>query len=497
MDGKNYINGKWVDARSGRTFESRNPAHWNEVIGVLPDSSAEDVQQAVEAAKAAFEKWRRIPAPKRGEILRRAGEILLEKKKDLARLMTREIGKIVKETEGDVQEAIDTAFYAAGETRRLFGYTTPSELPDKLALTFRQPVGVVGVITAWNFPIAVPAWKIFPALAAGNTIVFKPAPDASVSARAFVEVFEEAGLPEGVFNLVFGTLEAGKTIVEHPDIQVIAFTGGTETGRRIYEAAGRLLKRVSLELGGKNPQIVMPSADLDLAVDGALWGAYGTTGQRCTSTSRLILHNDIYDAFMEKFLARARSLKVGDGLLEDTDVGPVINKPQLEKDVMYVEIGKKEGARLTLGGEVLKGGMYDEGYFFSPTVFEDVTPEMRIFKEEIFGPILSVIRVSSLDEAIRVANAVSYGLSSSIYTHDVREAMRATQELESGITYVNAPTIGAESHLPFGGVKDTGNGAREGGWTVFDIFTEWKTVYIDYSGRLQKAQIDTWSDDEA
>lgn len=491
---KNYIGGKWVPSTSSRTFESRNPAHWDEVLGVFPDSTEEDAQKAVDAAKEAFRTWSRMPAPKRGEILRNAGEILLARKKEIARVMTREIGKVLKEAEGDVQEAIDTAFYSAGETRRMFGYTTPSELPNKYALTFRTPVGIAGIITAWNFPIAVPAWKIFPALAAGNTVIFKPAPDASLTATYFVEVFEEAGLPPGVFNLVFGAGIAGKAIVEHPDIKIIAFTGGTETGKKIYEAAGRRLKRVSLELGGKNPQIVMPSADLDLAVEGAVWGAYGTTGQRCTSTSRLILHEAIYDAFMEKFRDRVSRIKIGDGLDPEVEMGPVINKTQLEKDLMYVKIGQEEGALLTYGGKQLTEGPYAEGWFMEPTIFENVTPQMRIFQEEIFGPVLSVIRVKSFEEAIQVANAVRYGLSSSIYTRDTVEAMRAVQELEAGITYVNAPTIGAESHLPFGGVKDTGNGAREGGWTVFDIFTEWKTVYIDFSGKLQKAQIDTWEE---
>lgn len=490
-----YIGGSWVSPTSAKTFESRNPAHWDEVLGRFPDASAEDVDRAVQAARDAFQTWAKMPAPKRGEILRRVGEILLARKSEIARVMTREIGKVLKEAEGDVQEAIDTAFYAAGETRRLFGYTTPSELPNKYALTLRVPVGVAGVITAWNFPIAVPSWKIFPALAAGNTVVFKPAPDASLTATYFVEVFEEAGLPPGVFNLVFGTVESGKAIVEHPDIRIIAFTGGTETGRRIYESAGKRLKRVSLELGGKNPQIVMPSADLDLAVEGALWGAYGTTGQRCTSTSRLILHDAIYEPFMKSFREKASAIRIGDGLDPEVEMGPVINPTQLEKILMYIEIGKQEGARLTLGGNPLKEGSYANGIFMEPTIFEDVTPTMRIFKEEIFGPVLSVIRVKDFDEAIQVANAVSYGLSSSIYTRDVVEAMRAVAELEAGITYVNAPTIGAESHLPFGGVKDTGNGAREGGWTVFDIFTEWKTVYIDFSGKLQKAQIDTWEND--
>ncbi len=493
---KNYIGGKWVDSRSNRTFESRNPANWDEVIGIFPDSNEEDVQYAVEVAKEAQRKWARVPAPKRGEILRRAGEILMERKEEIARLMSREIGKTLVEARADVQEAIDTAFYAAQETRRLFSYVTPSELPDKYALTLRVPVGIAGVITAWNFPIAVPSWKIFPALAAGNAVIFKPAPDGSATGAELARVLEDAGLPPGVFNIVFGLGIAGRAIVEHPDIKIIAFTGGTETGKLIYQSAAKYVKKVSLELGGKNPQIVMPSAHLDLAVDGALWGAFGTSGQRCTSTSRLILHEDIYDEFMEKFRARLPELIIGDPLDEKTTMGPIINKPSLEKIERYVKLGIEEGAKLTYGGKRLSEGQYAKGWWFEPTIFEDVKPHMKIFQDEIFGPVLSVIKVKSLEEAIEVANAVRYGLSSSIYTNDVREASLAMQLLEAGITYVNAPTIGAESHLPFGGVKETGNGWREGGWTVFDIFTEWKTVYIDYSGKLQKAQIDTWKDFE-
>ncbi|MEO0203098.1 MAG: aldehyde dehydrogenase family protein, partial [candidate division WOR-3 bacterium] len=397
------------------------------------------------------------------------------------------------EAEGDVQEAIDTAFYSAGEGRRLFSYITPSELPNKYALTFRKPIGIVGVITAWNFPIAVPSWKIFPALLAGNSVIFKPAPDSSAVGSIFAEIFQEAGLPDGVFNIVFGYL-AGKYLVEHPDVKVIAFTGGTETGKLIYQSASKYLKRVSLELGGKNPQIVMQSANLDLAVDGVLWGAFGTSGQRCTSTSRLILHEKIYDEFMKKLRNRLEELVVGDPLDPKTNVGPIINPQAIEKIKKYVEIGLNEGAILTYGGNQLKDGYYSKGWWFEPTIFENVNKNMKIFQDEIFGPVLSVIKVSSFEEAIEVANSSRYGLSSSIYTNDINEAMRAIELIEAGITYVNAPTIGAESHLPFGGVKETGNGYREGGWTVFEIFTEWKTVYIDFSGKLQKAQIDTWKE---
>ncbi|MCS7245952.1 MAG: aldehyde dehydrogenase family protein [candidate division WOR-3 bacterium] len=488
---KNYIGGKYQESRSDEKFESRNPANWEEVIGTFPESNEEDLNLAVESAKKAFKLWSKIPAPKRGEIIRKAGEIFLKRKREIAILMSKEIGKTIVEAEGDIQEAIDTAFYASGEGRRLFSYITPSELPNKYALTFKRPIGVVGVITAWNFPIAVPSWKIFPALLAGNTIVFKPAPDASAVGSIFAEIFEEAGLPEGVFNIVYGH-KIGKYIVEHPDIKVIAFTGGTETGKIIYQNASKYLKRVSLELGGKNPQIVMPSANLDLAVDGAIWGAFGTSGQRCTSTSRLILHEKIYSEFMEKFKSRLSEIIIGDPLDPKTNMGPIINQNALEKIKKYVEIGKQEGAILTYGGNELKEGYYSKGFWFEATIFENVKENMRIFQEEIFGPILSIIKVGSFEEAIEVANNSKYGLSSSIYTNDINEAMKAIELIDSGITYINAPTIGAESHLPFGGVKETGNGYREGGWTVFDIFTEWKTVYIDFSQKLQKAQIDTW-----
>ncbi|WP_054684916.1 aldehyde dehydrogenase family protein, partial [Rhodothermus marinus] len=415
-------------------------------------------------------------------------------KNEIARAMTREMGKPFFETRGDVQEAIDTAYYAASETRRLFGHTVPSELPDKFNMTIRQPLGVVGVITAWNFPVAVPSWKIFPALACGNTVVFKPSEDATHSGMLFVQTLIDAGVPPGVINLVHGDAEAGAALVEHPDVNAISFTGSSEVGSRIGGICGRLHKRCSLEMGGKNPLIVMEDADLDLVVNGVLWGAFGTTGQRCTATSRLILHEAVHDEVVERLCEEARRLRLGDGNEEGTDMGPLINQAALEKVQRYVEIGLKEGARLVLGGKRATGPGLDDGFFFEPTIFVDVRPEMRIAQEEIFGPVLSVLKVGSLEEAIEVANNVRYGLSSSIYTRDIGRAFRAIQELEAGIVYVNAPTIGAEAHMPFGGVKQTGNGHREGGWEVFDFYTETKTVYIDYSGRLQRAQIDTAQD---
>ena len=495
IEGKNFINGKWVDSVTGRTFESRNPANWDEVVAVFPASSPEDVEKAVQAAKEAYPKWKKVPAPKRAEIMRRVAEILLERKEELARLMTREMGKVLKEAKGDVQEAIDTGFYAFGEGRRLFSYNTPSELPNKYALTFRQPMGVWGIITPWNFPMALPSWKIFPALLGGNTVVFKPPSDAPAVAAEFVKAFEEAGLPPGVLNMVTGSgREVGEPILTHPDIVGISFTGSSETGKRIAEGAGKQLRKVSLELGGKNGMIVMEDADLELALDGVLWGAYGTTGQRCTATSRLILHEAIFDQFIEMLVERAKALKIGDGLKPEVEVGPLINEGQLRKVDYYVGVGKEEGAKLILGGHRLEEGELAKGWFYAPTIFIDVNPSMRIAQEEIFGPVLSVFKIRSYEEAIEVINSTQYGLSSSIYTRNLLYAMRAIEDIEAGITYVNAPTIGAETHLPFGGVKNTGNGHREGGWTAYEIFTEWKTVYIDFSGKLQKAQIDTWEE---
>ncbi|MDW7988128.1 MAG: aldehyde dehydrogenase family protein, partial [candidate division WOR-3 bacterium] len=468
----NLIGGKYKPANSGKTYKNINPANTDDVIGLFPLSDETDVAEAVEAAKKAYEKWRKVPAPKRGEILRRATEILIERKEELARLMTREMGKVLKETRGDVQEAIDTGLYAAGEGRRLFSYTAPSELPNKTGFVIRQPMGVWGIITPWNFPMAIPSWKIFPALLCGNTVVFKPATYTPASAHEFVRALIEAGIPDGVVNVVYGSgSKVGEAIINHQDICGVSFTGSSEIGKRIAEVCGKTLKRCSLELGGKNAQIVMDDADLDLALEGVLWGAFGTTGQRCTATSRLILHTKIYDKFLTMLKRRTEALKVGDGLDEKTDVGPCVSDVQRDTVHKYVEIGLEEGAKLLCGGKPLTAGKYKKGYFYAPTIFVDVKPNMRIAQEEIFGPVLSVIRVKSFDEAISVLNNTKYGLSSSIYTKNINLAMRAIENIEAGITYVNAPTIGAECHYPFGGVKETGNGHREGGWTVYDIFS--------------------------
>lgn len=488
---QNYIGGAWLDAAEGDTFENINPARNSDLIGRFPKSTGADVDAAVQAARRSLTSWSGMPAPHRGEILRRIGDLLTQRKDDIAHAMTREMGKTFLETRGDVQEAIDTAYYAASETRRLFGHTVPSELPHKFNMTIRRPLGVVGVITAWNFPVAVPTWKIFPALASGNTVVFKPSHDAPHSGMLLVHILVDAGVPDGVVNLIQGTGEAGSAMVNHPDVNAITFTGSTETGSKIGEICGRLHKRFSLEMGGKNPQIVMEDADLDLALEGVLWGAFGTTGQRCTATSRLILHESIHDEFVERLTERARRLRLGYGNDEGVDLGPLINSRGLEKVTRYVGIGKEEGANLVLGGNRAQGEGLDDGFFFEPTIFTGVRREMRIAQEEIFGPVLSVFKVSSYDDAVATANDTKYGLSSSIYTQDVNRAFRAIHEIEAGITYVNGPTIGAEAHMPFGGVKQTGNGHREGGWEVFDFYTETKTIYADYSGKLQRAQIDT------
>jgi aldehyde dehydrogenase (NAD+) len=490
---QNLINGKWVDAKSGRTFENRNPANWDEVVGVFPKSGKEDVDEAVKAARSAFEKWRLVPAPRRGDIMRKIGDMMVARKEELAREMTREMGKVLAETRGDVQEGIDTAYYASSEGRRLFGHTVPSELPNKFAMAIRVPIGVAGIITPWNFPMAIPTWKIFPAVLSGNTVVFKPATDTPKTATTLVEIMMEAGVPEGVVNIVHGGGgEVGTAITLHPDIDLISFTGSTVVGKQISKDASDTLKRVSLELGGKNAQIVMDDADLDLALDGVLWGAFGTTGQRCTATSRLILHEKIYDKFMSMLVDRTKKLRLGDGLLPATEVGPCVNENQRKTVQRYVEIGQKEGATLVAGGSFARGDGLSKGWFHEPTIFADVTQEMRIAKEEIFGPVLSVIRAGSLEESIAILNNTIYGLSSSVYTRDVNKAFVAIRDIKAGITYINVPTIGAEAHLPFGGVKQTGNGHREGGWTVYDFFTEWKAVYVDYSGKLQRAQIDNY-----
>jgi alpha-ketoglutaric semialdehyde dehydrogenase len=488
---QNYIGGEWVDAASGESFETKSPAT-GETLGVFPRSGAEDVDRAVEAAKTAYEEWRLVPAPRRGEILFRFAQLLTEQKDALADLMAREMGKVLPEAAGDVQEAIDMSFYMGGEGRRLFGQTTPSELRDKFNMSVRQPIGVVGVITPWNFPIAIPSWKIAPALVCGNTIVFKPATDTPLLGERFVELLAEAGVPAGVVNIVHGGGgEVGDRLVRHPDVPVITLTGSRETGVAVMRNAADNLKHIHLELGGKNAIIVLDDADLDLAVDGIVWSAFGTSGQRCTAASRVIVQEGVYEELQSRLVSAAEKLRLGPGWEEGVDVGPVINQSALEKIHSYTGIGKDEGAKLLTGGEIASGDGLGDGFFYRPTIFGDVQPGMRVAQEEIFGPTTALIRVRDGDEAIQVSNGIEFGLSSSIFTRDVNTAFRAMRDLEAGITYINAGTIGAEVHLPFGGTKDTGNGHREAGQAALDVFTEWKSIYVDYSGRLQKAQIDT------
>ena len=485
----NSIGGKWVPAQGGRTFFNHNPAT-GEVLGEYPASGPEDVDAAVAAATKAFKAWRLTPAPKRAEIIFRAGEIIRARKEDLARAMTREMGKILAETRGDVQEGIDMAYLAAGEGRRMYGVTTPSEMPNKWAMSVRSPIGVVGVITPWNFPFAIPSWKLMPALVAGNTAVFKPAGDTPEMAWHFTKIFEEAGLPPGVLNLVFGSgSQVGSPMVEHPGISVISFTGSTEVGLSINGVAGKLGKRTSLEMGGKNAVIVMDDANLDLASEAIVWSAFGTTGQRCTACSRVLVHEKVHDELARRVAERAKKLRVGDGLDPQTEMGPVVNASQVATVEKYVAIGKGEG-RLEAGGERLSDGAYAKGHFFQPTLFADVKEDARVAVEEIFGPVLAMVKVKSLEHAVAVNNASAYGLSSSIFTQDVNAAFAAMRDLDTGIVYVNHGTTGAETHLPFGGTRGTGNGHREAGHTMLDPFTEWKSIYVDFSGRLQRAQID-------
>jgi len=486
----NLIGGQWLPAVSGKTMLNLNPADHSDVVGAFPSSHAEDVDLAVRAAKKAYAEWRLVPAPKRAEILVRAGNILTQNKEKFARDMTREMGKVLAETRGDVQEAIDEAFYVAGEGRRLFGQTTPSELQNKFAMSVRMPVGVAGLITPWNFPMAIPSWKLFPALVSGNTCVIKPATDTPLSTYNLVQALMDAGLPPGVVNIVGGTGSAvGAALVEHPDVRAISFTGSSAVGSLVAQRAAAMFKPVSLEMGGKNAQIVMDDANLDLALDGALWGAFGTTGQRCTATSRILLHKGIAAEFTSRFVERARKLKVGNGLDESVEVGPQVNPNQIEISAKYVEIALNEGAKLLAGGHALTEGAYAHGTYFEPTVLGAVTPAMRIAREEVFGPVVSLIEFETFEEAIEIANSIEYGLSAALYTKDVNRAFTAIRDLEAGIVYINAPTIGAEVHLPFGGVKHTGNGHREGSGAI-DFFTTWKSVYVDYSDKLQRAQID-------
>ena len=486
----NFIDGTWETSEGAKFKAVVNPAN-GEKLAEVQMSEAKDVEGAVKVAKRAQKVWAKVPAPRRADYLYEIGRLMKERKEHLAGVLTKEMGKVIEEGRGEVQEGIDMAYYMAGEGRRLFGETTPSELADKFAMSIRAPIGVVGLITPWNFPVAIATWKAFPALVAGNTFLWKPATETPMMAYEMSKIFKEAGLPDGVANVVFGSgPEVGGAMIEHPDIRVISFTGSTETGRSVAEACGRHLKKVSLEMGGKNAVIVMEDADLDLAVDGILWSAFGTAGQRCTACSRVIAHKAIKEELQRKLLEKTKTLTIGDGMDETVKVGPVINAAALKKIHSYIEVGKKEGASLLVGGGILEDAPYDKGYYYSPTIFTDVLPSMRIAQEEIFGPVVSIIEVGSFEEAIEVNNNVIYGLSSSIFTSDVNRVFKAQRDLDTGIVYINAGTSGAEIHLPFGGTKGTGNGHRDSGVAALDVFTEWKSVYIDFSGKLQRAQID-------
>ncbi len=489
----NYINGRWVPSVTGEFFENRNPADTRDLIGVFPKSNEEDVNRAIAAAKGAYQKWRLTPAPKRGELLYQLGQLLVERKEAFAHDMTREMGKVLKETRGDVQEAIDITYFTAGEGRRMYGQTTPSELPNKFAMSVRQPLGVCAIITPWNFPMAIPSWKLIPALLCGNTVVMKPATYTPLSTLNLVKACEQVGIPPGVVNLVTGSgSKVGTPLMSHADVKLVSFTGSTEVGRSVSEACAPSFKRCNLEMGGKNPILVMDDANLELAVDGAIWGGFGTTGQRCTAASRVIVHKKVYKKFVSMFAERAKALRVGNGLNERTEMGPAVSEDQLQTDLHYIDVGKNQDkAKLMCGGRRLTKGEYAHGYFIEPTIFADVHPDMVIAQEEIFGPVVSVIPCRSLEDGIEIANGVRYGLSAAIYTQDVNKAFRSMRDMDTGIFYVNAPTIGAETHLPFGGTKETGNGHREAGVQALDLFSEWKAIYVDYSGALQRAQIDT------
>jgi len=488
----NLIDGAWQPSGSGQLFENRNPAQPGDLIGLFQQSTREDVQHAIDAAARAYLSWRLVPAPRRAEMLFRAAQLLADRKEALARDMTREMGKVLDETRGDVQEAIDMTFFMAGEGRRQSGHTVPSELRDKFAMSVRQPIGVCGLITPWNFPMAIPSWKVGPALVCGNTVVLKPASLTPLSALNFVKILGEAGIPPGVVNLVTGPgADAGEALLVSEQVRVVSFTGSTEVGRTVSQLTAPSFKKTHLEMGGKNVIMIMDDADLELAVEGCLWGGFGTTGQRCTAASRVVVHQKVYRPFLDRFVARTRALRVGDGLDPASQVGPLVSDGQLRTVMKYVSIGQQDGATLACGGHMLTGDRYAGGYFHEPTIFADVAPTMRIAQEEIFGPVVSVIPCQSFDEAIEFGNGVQYGLSASIYTQDVNRAFAAMRDMYTGIFYVNAPTIGAEVHLPFGGTKATGNGHREAGAAALDVFSEWKSIYVDFSGKLQRAQIDT------
>lgn len=487
---RNFINGEWLESGSSRVVENVNPANTDDVLGTIRQATREEARSAVEAASLAFRGWRATPAPTRGRILARAARLLEDEKENLAQLLTREEGKTISESRGELQRSINVAEFCAGEARRLNGETIQSELPSNFAYTIKQPLGVVACVTPWNFPVAIPIWKIAPALVAGNTVVFKPASLTPATAVRIVELFEEAGIPKGVLNLVLGSgSDAGDEIIGHKAVCAVSFTGSNEVGIRLYEQVSRRGAKVQCEMGGKNPVVVLEDADLDLAVESTAQGAFGSSGQRCTATSRAVVIEDIADEFVARIKRRAESMRIGNGADPQTEMGPSVDEGQFKTVLSYIEIGREDGAEMVCGGTRAEGDGLDKGYFVRPTVFDRVTTDMRIAREEIFGPVLSVLRVKDFDEAMQAANDSEYGLSSSIFTNDAARIFRFVDEIETGMTHINSPTTGGEAHIPFGGIKATGIGDREQGSTALDFYTELKVVYVDYTGRKREGNL--------
>ncbi len=487
---RNFINGQWIESASSKTAENINPANTDDVLGTIKQATREEARSAVEAASEAFREWRMTPAPTRGRIVARAARLLEDEKEALAQLLTREEGKTIAESRGELQRSINVTEFCAGEARRLNGETIQSELPSNFAYTIKQPLGVVACVTPWNFPVAIPIWKIAPALVAGNTVVFKPASLTPATAVRIVEIFEAAGIPKGVLNLIIGSgSEAGDEIISHRAVRAVSFTGSNDVGIRMYEQVSRRGAKVQCEMGGKNPVVVLEDADLDLAVESTAQGAFGSSGQRCTATSRAVVVNDVADEFVSRIVKRAESMRIGDGSKAETEMGPSVDEGQFKTVLDYIGIGREDGAELKCGGERATGDDLDKGYFVRPTVFDRVTTDMRIAREEIFGPVLSVLRVKDFDEAMRVANDSEYGLSSSIFSNDAARIFRFVDEIETGMTHINSPTTGGEAHIPFGGIKATGIGDREQGSTALDFYTELKVVYVDYTGRKREGNL--------
>jgi len=487
---RNFIGGNWIESSSSRIVNNINPANTDDVIGSVRQATREEAIAAVDAASEAFRGWRNTPAPARGKILARAARLMEEHKEELAQLLTREEGKTIAESRGELQRSINVAEFCAGESRRMNGETIQSELPANFAYTIKQPLGVVACVTPWNFPVAIPVWKIAPALVAGNTVVFKPATLTPATGIRIVELFAEAGIPPGVLNLIIGSgSQAGDAIINHPAVKAVSFTGSNQVGIRLYEEVSRRGAKVQCEMGGKNPVVILEDADMDLAVESTAQGAFGSSGQRCTATSRAVVVNDVADEFIERIGRRAASMRIGAGIDPATEMGPTVDEDQFKTVLSYIDIGREDGADLVCGGTRATGNGLDKGYFVNPTVFDHVTPDMRIAREEIFGPVLSVLRVKDFDEAMQVANDCEYGLSSSIFTNDAVRVFRFVDEIETGMTHINSPTTGGEAHIPFGGIKGTGIGDREQGSTALDFYTDLKVVYVDYTGRKREGNL--------